>query len=208
MGPLRKTTQDLPAREGHRLAPDVITFNAAISSQRVQWRFANHLLDSLRLQRAYPEIISYSAASHCCALASAWQHALQTDSNRVPCNAAINACEILGMQKFRQESWENAYVSGYTLDKQTLAGFDEKDIPFLENLVEKCIEDSVADVKCIHRGSQGRWKFAWRNKMWSVGSHNSEVSESIKDIEFHRSAMRAYFKDSGPKKMDVFITSH
>eukprot|EP00435_Cladocopium_sp_Y103_P069675 s645_g33.t1 len=113
-----------------------------------------------------------------------------------------------GQQSIRQESWENAYVSGYTLDKQTLAGFDEKDIPFLENLVEKCIEDSVADVKCIHRGSQGRWKFAWRNKMWSVGSHNSEVSESIKDIEFHRSAMRAYFKDSGPKKMDVFITSH
>ena len=34
----------------------------------------------------------------------------------------------------RGQSLANAEVSGYTLDRQSLAGFDEKDIPFLENL--------------------------------------------------------------------------
>jgi hypothetical protein len=58
----------------------------------------------------HSQVISYSAATHCCALASSWQHAVQTAAGRgadadghdgrgrrgpVPCNAAINACEIL-----------------------------------------------------------------------------------------------------------------
>ena len=107
----------------------------------------------------------------------------------------------------RDQNWGSAQVSGYTLDRQSLAGFDDKDIPFLENLVEKCIEDSVANVKCIHKGLKGRWKFSWRNKMWSVQSHDSSASEAMKEIEFDKSGMRAHFKDTGPETMDVFITA-
>jgi len=93
----------------------------------------------------------------------------------------------------------------YQLDRQSLAGFDEKDIPFLENLMEKCIEDSVANVKCIRNGLKGRWKFS--DKMWSVQSHDSLASEAMKDVEFNKAGMRAHFKDTGPETMDVFITA-
>ena len=46
------------------------------------------------------EVISYSAVTHCCALASQWQRAVAAaeygDGSRVLYNAAINACEMLG----------------------------------------------------------------------------------------------------------------
>ena len=102
---------------------------------------------------------------------------------------------------------DQSLASGYTLDRQSLAGFDEKDIPFLEKLVEKCIEDSVTDPTCIRKGLKGRWKFSWRNKKWAVGIHDSSFSEGLKEIGFNQCAMRAHFKDLGPKKMDMFITA-
>ena len=95
----------------------------------------------------------------------------------------------------------------YKLDRQSLAGFDEKDIPFLEKLVETCIEDSVTDPTCIRKGLKGRWKFSWRNKKWAVGIHDSSFSEGLKEIGFNQCAMRAHFKDLGPKKMDIFMTA-
>jgi hypothetical protein len=75
----------------------------------------------------------------------------------------------------------------------------------LEKLVKKCIEGGKANVKCIHKGFCG--KLQWQNKMWSVQSITSEVSESIKAVQFHKGAMRAHFKDNGPKQMDVFINA-
>lgn len=164
----------------HRLSPDVITFNAAISSQQAQWQFANHLLDSLRLQRAYPEVISYSAATHCCALASSWQHAVQTAAGRgadavtghdgrgrrgpVPCNAAINACEKVAKWPWALHSFAILPTRRWTPDEVTcgsvmsaLVGWQQAlaFLPEIQGLSQPGIIISNAAISACAKG--GAW---------------------------------------------------
>ena len=56
---------------------------------------------------------------------------------------------------------------------------------------------------CIRKGLKGRWK----DKAWSVQSHDSLASEAMKDIEFNKAGMRAHFNDAVLGTTDIFITA-
>ena len=95
----------------------------------------------------------------------------------------------------------------YHVDKPSLGGFQEKDIPFLEDLVNGCIENSEADRRCIEKGLNGKWW--WNKKKWEVASYDSATSEQMKEVEFKQSEMRAHLKNLAFRsdKMDVLITA-